>query len=80
MDGSVSLPAVPTPGIYLTAQACGRRYGISWRTWRRLVDGGKAPQPVRFGRCVRWPKLALLQWEKTGCRPVRTLTTKGPRP
>ncbi len=54
---------------YLASKACGDRYGFSKRHWLRLVDAGKAPQPTRFGRVVRWSLADLMQWESTGCQP-----------
>ena len=62
---------------YLDARECGARYGFSWRHWLRLVDGGKAPQPVRFGRLVRWPLASLEEWEAGGCRPIRAVKGRG---
>ena len=52
---------------YLDAEGCAARYGFSSRHWLRLVDGGKAPRPVRFGRLVRWSVDSLDQWEADGC-------------
>lgn len=55
---------------FLDDEQCGRRYGISARHWRRMVDAGKAPKPVRFGRSVRWAESDLLNWEADGCPSV----------
>lgn len=62
---------------YTDARGCGARYGFSWRHWLRLVDAGRAPQPVRFGRLVRWSLSSLETWEAGGCRPVRAAGVKG---
>jgi predicted DNA-binding transcriptional regulator AlpA len=35
-----------------------------------LVDAGKAPQPTRFGRSVRWADSVLTAWEADGCQEV----------
>lgn len=59
-----------TPAKYLAADQCAARYGFSTRHWWRQVDGGKAPQPTRFGRCVRWSIDQLEKWELDGCPPV----------
>lgn len=56
---------------YVDAKGCGARYGISWRHWLRLVDSGRAPQPVRFGRLVRWSLACLESWEAAGCPSCR---------
>ena len=52
---------------YIGAVECADRYGFSSRHWVRLVDSGRAPQPVRFGRLRRWSVDGLEQWEKDGC-------------
>ncbi len=52
---------------YLSASDCANRYQFSVRHWLRLVDGGKAPRPTRFGRLVRWSVQSLQEWESTGC-------------
>ena len=65
---------------HIDADACANRYGISRRHWMRLVDAGKAPQPVRLGRLVRWPistgNSSLEAWEANGCRPIRHVAAK----
>ena len=53
------------------ADACASRLGISKRHWLRMVDAGKAPQPVRLGRLTRWSLIALASWESNGCKPIR---------
>lgn len=55
---------------YEAALACSRRYGFSVRHWLRLVDAGKAPRPVRFGRLTRWSVETLEEWESQGCPRV----------
>ena len=52
------------------AQECAEGYDFSVRHWRRLVDAGKAPQPVRFGRLTRWSVQTLEEWESQGCPAV----------
>lgn len=52
---------------YFDAPQCGERFGFSARHWVRLVDAGRAPQPIRFGRLTRWSKQTLKQWEADGC-------------
>jgi excisionase family DNA binding protein len=37
-------------------------WGISARSFRRLVARGKAPAPVRLGRLVRWRAADLEAW------------------
>jgi predicted DNA-binding transcriptional regulator AlpA len=55
---------------YETAKACSQRYGFSVRHWLRLVDAGKAPRPVRFGRLTRWSVQTLEEWESQDCPAV----------
>ena len=57
---------------YIDADECAERFGgISKRHWNRLVDSGRAPQPTRFGRLVRWSLSTLVEWESGGCKPIR---------
>jgi len=56
---------------HVDADACASRLGISKRHWLRMVDAGKAPQPVRLGRLVRWSLASLGEWEAGGCKPIR---------
>lgn len=61
--------AAPT---HIDADACASRLGISKRHWLRLVDSGRAPRPIRLGRLTRWAVATLDDWERTGCKPIRT--------
>lgn len=56
---------------FIGADDCATRFAMSRRHWLRLVDSGRAPRPVRFGRLVRWSIETLAEWERDGCRPVR---------
>jgi predicted DNA-binding transcriptional regulator AlpA len=42
--------------------------GVSRRSWWRFVAEGRAPKPIRLGRCVRWRLAELRDWIATGCR------------
>jgi len=66
-----SLSPADVSAKFLDARGCAARYGFSWRHWLRLVDGGKAPPPVRFGRLVRWSVSSLEEWETAGCPSCR---------
>jgi len=70
MRKTLSLPDV-VPVQFLDAGGCAARYKFSQEHWRRLVDAGKAPQPTRFGRLVRWAIRALDEWDAAGCPPIR---------
>jgi predicted DNA-binding transcriptional regulator AlpA len=56
---------------YVDTQQCAERYKVSGRHWNRLVDSGRAPQPIRFGRLTRWSLSTLEEWEAAGCPPCR---------
>lgn len=77
MENTSLRPARP-PAKFLDAEGCAARYDFSPEHWRRLVDAGKAPQPRRFGRLVRWPESDLDRWDDDGNPPVRT-RKGGPR-
>jgi predicted DNA-binding transcriptional regulator AlpA len=53
--------------LYVPALQCAQRYGFSKRHWMRLVNSGRAPQQVRFGRLTRWSVQTLQDWESAGC-------------
>jgi predicted DNA-binding transcriptional regulator AlpA len=74
---AVLAPADASAKKYLDAKDCAARYGVSWRHWLRLVDSGRAPQPTRFGRLVRWSLASLESWEADGCPSVRSLRGTG---
>lgn len=41
--------------------------GVSRRSWWRFVSDGKAPKPIRLGRCVRWRVAEIRHWIANGC-------------
>ena len=43
--------------------------GVSRRSWWRFVSEGRAPQPIRLGRCVRWRLAEIRNGIADGCRP-----------
>lgn len=47
----------------LTLKQLAERWQMSTRHIRREVQSGTVPKPVRFGRCLRWPLLAIEQAE-----------------
>lgn len=50
------------------AAAAAAVVGVSRRSWWRFVSEGRAPQPIRLGRCVRWRLAELRDWIRSGCR------------
>lgn len=75
----LAITEAATPRRFFDADQCGHRYGFSKRHWIRLVDSGKAPQPTRFGRLVRWSLESLDQWDAAGCPSCRHVAAKGGR-
>ena len=57
--------------VMLTIKGVATTCGVSDRHFRRLVDSGAAPQPVRLGRLLRWPRAQIEAWIANGCQPVR---------
>jgi len=55
----------------LTVEQVAKLLGVSARHVRRLVDAGKAPQPVRLGRACRWARPAVEAWIADGCPNCR---------
>lgn len=55
----------------LDAEALAGLLGVSPRHVRRLVDAGKAPQPIRLGGCVRWQRTTVDAWIADGCPNLR---------
>ena len=37
------------------------------RTVHRLIDRGRIPRPIRFGRMLRWLEKPFLEWIADGC-------------
>ncbi len=74
--GTSPQTAAPAP-LFLDAEQVAQRYHFSPEHWRRLVDSGRAPQPSRFGRLVRWNRTCLDSWDAAGNPPVRVV--KGAR-
>lgn len=62
--------ATSSPAM-LDVQGFADTLNVSTRTVRRLVDGGKCPSPVRFGRVCRWPRPVVDQWIADGCPNCR---------
>lgn len=42
------------PGAHATAAQCCAKYQVSRTTWWRWSQTPGFPQPMRFGRAVRW--------------------------
>jgi prophage regulatory protein len=66
-DGNRATPSLAMLDVHGFADML----GVSTRHIRRLVDAGKAPQPVRLGGCVRWPRPVIEAWVSDGCPNCR---------
>jgi excisionase family DNA binding protein len=53
--------------MLIDADAAAALVNCSTRHWRRMVDEGKAPKPIRVGTLVRWNKQTVLEWITDGC-------------
>jgi predicted DNA-binding transcriptional regulator AlpA len=49
--------------LFLTAKESAKRYNISERHFRKLVDNGTMPKPMKLGRCSRWALRVLEEYE-----------------
>lgn len=54
-------PEPAAPEMMLTDEVC-QLARICPSTLMRLVMAGEAPNPVRIGRSVRWPRRRVLEW------------------
>jgi excisionase family DNA binding protein len=61
--------------LFLTVEECAVRYNISLRHFRRLVDDGVMPKPVKLGRCARWAVKALDEYDS---RKIKKLMKPSP--
>lgn len=51
---STVLPNLPVPGARATAAQLCAKYQVSRATWWRWSKTPGFPEPIRFGRSVRW--------------------------
>jgi len=52
-------PNLPIPGALATAAQFGAKYQVSRATWWRWSKTPGFPQPIRFGRSVRWDPMIV---------------------
>jgi excisionase family DNA binding protein len=72
MTTSTAPPTVADPAALLDVGQVADLLSCSQRHVYRLSDAGRMPSPVRLGSLVRWPRQALEEWIKAGCKPCRT--------
>jgi excisionase family DNA binding protein len=51
----------------LTVEEAAKLCRVSANHWMRMVQAKKAPQPVRIGRSVRFPRETVIRWIEEGC-------------
>jgi predicted DNA-binding transcriptional regulator AlpA len=56
----------PAP-VMLDARQVADLLRVSGKHLRQLVRGGRVPQPVRLGACLRWPRQVVESWLDAGC-------------
>ncbi|MCC6426019.1 MAG: helix-turn-helix domain-containing protein [Phycisphaerales bacterium] len=80
VTGGVVPPPIPPRGLttglspegepwLLTPCQLAKLLGISRAKFFRLVSSGLIPEPIRFGRCVRWSVWVIAAWINAGCPP-----------
>lgn len=77
---AAGVPGDPRPSVQpelIDVEVFAELLGVSTRHVRRLVDAGKAPQPVRLGKCVRFSRAAVERWLADGCPRIRTARAGG---
>lgn len=65
-EAAVSTEIPVLAGSYLTPDEVAARFHVRRRTIERAVAAKRFPQPLRIGRCVRFPSSELEAYEKSG--------------
>ena len=70
MKQSIDIPLAPIEPLLLTATQCGQLMGLSRSMFYKMNEVGKVgPQPIRYGKCVRWSLEELRRWVRAGSPP-----------
>jgi predicted DNA-binding transcriptional regulator AlpA len=65
----------------LTARECAQLLQLDERTLRRMRKAGRFPEPLRFGRAIRWKAQVVEFWlESLASTPPTTLEPPGVLP
>jgi len=76
----MSSAAVVESPTMLTVRQVAAMLGCSARHVYRLSDRGVMPRPSKLGDVlVRWSRAEIESWIASGCKPVRTPSSKGGR-
>jgi predicted DNA-binding transcriptional regulator AlpA len=68
--GGPTRPAVAVPDaamLLLKSAEAAAIVGLSRAKWLQLDNQGAIPEPVRFGKAVRWARSELTAWVRAGC-------------
>ena len=55
--------------LLMSADNVADALGVSVRHIWNMNAGGRLPEPVKFGRSVRWRSDEIRQWVSSGCPP-----------
>jgi predicted DNA-binding transcriptional regulator AlpA len=62
-----SIAGDPSDHLLLALPDVARTANCSGRHFQRLVAAGLAPEPIKLGSLVRWPKAVIEEWIRQGC-------------
>ncbi len=71
MTVSVLSPATDSPATLLDVDQVASILNCSPRHVYRLADSGAMPRPRHLGALVRWSRLEIEAWVKSGCPSCR---------
>lgn len=67
---AAAVAAIEPTCITLDGDGCAQLIGVSARTWRRMVQHGKTPEPVRLSsKTVVWSRAEIVAWFEAKCPP-----------
>lgn len=53
--------------LMMDVQEVAKELQVSPRHVWALCSSARLPEPVRVGRCVRWPRETIEEWIRAGC-------------
>lgn len=72
-------PPLDSPATLFDVEQVAAILNISSRTVYRMSDAGAMPRPRHLGALVRWSRLEIEAWVKTGCPSCRPSVRGGGR-
>ena len=61
----------PAPPLLIDVAETARLCQCSTRHFRRLVDSGRAPKPLKLGNLLRFNRAVIEKWVSEGCPNCR---------